>query len=86
MTYNQADNIAERRNTLGNDPGNDPATQPNGNPGANRDKISLVHAISLAEDAYIDVFQSNVAIDDTSADNLSHCERPHTKKSGIDVQ
>jgi hypothetical protein len=32
MTYNQADNIGERRNTLGDDPGNDPATQPDGNP------------------------------------------------------
>ena len=72
-THNQTEEIAEDRNGIGNDPGDDPACHTDGNPRANSNKVSLVHAVSATENPDIDVLETNVAVDNTSTNNLDSC-------------
>lgn len=67
---NQTQQITEDGNGIGNDPGNNPAGKTNANPGANGNQVTLVHAVSAAEQTDVDVLKTDVAVDDTSTDNL----------------
>lgn len=69
-TYNQAEKVTEDRNSFGDDPGKDPQTRGNTDPGADGDPVTLMHAVSTTEDTDIDVFEGDVAVDDTSDDDL----------------
>ena len=66
----QTQQIAENGNGIGNDPGNDPASKSNTNPGANGNCVTLVHAISATEQADVNILETDVAVDDTSTNNL----------------
>lgn len=67
---NQTQQITEDGNGIGNNPGNNPAGKSNANPGANSNPVTLVHAVSAAEYADIDILKTDVAVDNTSTDNL----------------
>lgn len=67
---NKAQQIAENGNGIGNDPGNDPASKSNTNPRANGNCVTLLHAVSAAEHADVNVLETDVAVDDTSTNNL----------------
>lgn len=69
-TYNQAEKVTEDRNSFGDDPGEDPQTRGNTDPGADGDPVALVHAVSATENTDIDVFEGDVAVDDTGDDDL----------------
>lgn len=67
----QTQQVAKGGNPLGNDPGNDPADQANSHPGADGDEIALAHALGvLAPDANVEVFETDMAVDHASTDNL----------------
>lgn len=67
---NQTQQITEDGNGIGNDPGDNPASKSDANPGANSNHVTLVHAVSATEHTDVDVLKTDVAVDDTSTDNL----------------
>lgn len=85
-TYDQTQQVAESRDTFSDDPGDDPAGQSNAHPRSNRDQVALAHALRrVAEDTDIEVFETNMAVDHSGANNLDmsvvHCTK-HTKQRG----
>ncbi|GMG08838.1 unnamed protein product [Aspergillus oryzae var. brunneus] len=69
-TYNQTQKVVEDGNGLGNDPCDHPQGERNANPGSNSKNALLVHVVRATENANIDVFAGNVAVDNTSNDDL----------------
>lgn len=69
-TNNQAQQIAENRDCGRNDPRENPQTQGNSDPGTDGHPVALVHTVCAAEDAYVDVFESDVAVDHAGNDDL----------------
>lgn len=67
----QTQQVAEDGDSVGDDPGNDPAGETDENPGAVRGQVAAVHAVSAAEQADVDIFETNVTVDDTGTNNLS---------------
>ena len=61
--------VAEDGNGFGNDPGNHPAGDTEGNPDSNGLVAALVNQVGLGAEAEVDVLETNVAVDDTSADD-----------------
>lgn len=76
----ETDQVAERGDTLADDPGNHPAGHANANPGSHRDPVVLVHATRLAEDAHVDVLETNMSVDHTGTDNL-HTIRTNPRRT-----
>lgn len=73
----QTEQVTEDGNSIGDDPGNHPASETNGDPGSNGNQITLMHAVSSTEQTDVDVLETNVAVDDTSTDNLWKCQQPN---------
>jgi len=69
-TYDQAQEVAEHRDSGGNDPRKNPHAECNADPRAPGDPVALVHAVGSLEDAQVDILECDVAIDDTGDDNL----------------
>jgi hypothetical protein len=81
----QRQEIAEHRNSVSNDPGDDPTGECDGNPGSDGSQVALVHAIGSTEEADIDVLETDMAVDNTSTNNLklSVYERESSKRDNV---
>lgn len=66
----QTQQVAKDGNSVGDDPSDDPAGETDENPGAVRSQVAAVHAISATEQADVDILETNVAVDNTSANDL----------------
>jgi hypothetical protein len=71
-TYDQTQQIVENRNRLGDNPRDNPDGKDECNPGPDRDQIALLHPGRPAEEAHVDVFASDMAVDDATDHNLNH--------------
>jgi hypothetical protein len=70
VTYDQTEQAAENWDGGRDNPGQNPQRKRNANPRANGDGITLVHTVCTTEDACVDVLECDVAVDNTSYDNL----------------
>jgi hypothetical protein len=68
----QTEKVAEDWDGVGDDPSDDPAAHADSHPGSDRCKVAAVHAVSSAEETDVDVFQTNVAVDNTGTDDLGN--------------
>ena len=82
----QTDQVAERWDTLADDPSNHPAGHANTDPGSHGDPVVLVHTSRLAEDAHIDVLKTNMSVDHTSTNTLHPSEQILEHRKRVDSQ
>ena len=68
----QTEEVAEYWDGIGDDPSDNPAAHADGDPGSDGCKVTAVHAVCSAEETDVDVFQANVAVHDSSTDNLKN--------------
>ena len=69
QSTDQTVQVTEDGNGFGNDPGNHPAGDTEGNPDSNGLVAALVNQVGLGAEAEVDVLETNVAVDDTGADD-----------------
>lgn len=70
ITHDQTQEVVEHRDRLSNDPRDNPQHQADEKPGSRGDQILLVHAVGFAEESHVDILCSNVAVDNSTDDNL----------------
>ena len=69
-TYDQAKQVVENRDGLGNNPCGSPDCECNTNPGADRENTASLHMVRTTEDADVYIFAGHMSKNNTSDDNL----------------